>query len=237
MLTYNEKRAAAGGFKTPAGGFKAQVVGGFNTQVVGDKTGLRLTDSSFQLLETFDNIQIGKIGVMLKKMGYSVPRSAEGIKNLFLTNAMVLGAMTKGINSFPALMSRLQADYIPGLDSKEPNLPARTIAQQNPDVLKKLISDTYISAKGEKPNDATVDKVLKQWQNSINQGTLVTTSKVKNAKTGKLENVTKSTSGFSQAGAVAGLEKQIEKENPEEVERRKAFEFSDAFNKVMSGGI
>ena len=235
-MTYNEQRAAAGGFKTPVGGFKTPV-GGFNTQVVGGKLNLNVTASSFPLLETFDNTQIGQIGAMLKKMGYSVPKSSKGIKNLFLTNALVLGAMTNGINSFSALMSRLQADYIPGLESKEPQLPSRTIAEQNPDVLKKLISDTYISATNSKPDNATVDKVLKQWQNSINQGTLVTTSKVKNAKTGKLENVTKSTSGFSQAGAAAGLEKQIEKDNPEEVQRRKAFEFSDAFNKVMSRGI
>lgn len=209
----------------------------FNTQVVGAKVGLNVTASSFPLLETFNNTQIGQIGAMLKKMGYSVPKSSKGIKNLFLTNAISLGTMASSSKSFSALMSKLQADYIPGLDSKEPQLPSRTIAEQNPDVLKKLISDTYISAKGEKPNDATVNKVLKQWQDSINQGTLVTTSKVKNAKTGKLENVTKSTSGFSQAGAVAGLEKQIQTENPEEVQRRKAFEFSDAFNKVMSGGM
>ena len=210
----------------------------FNTQVVGGKTGLGVTASSFPLLETFNNTQIGQIGAMLKKMGYSVPKSAKGIKNLFLTNAPVLGAMASSSTSFPTLLAKLQADYIPGLDSAgAANLPSRTIAEQNPDVLKKLISDTYISAAGSKPNDMTVNKVLKQWQDSINQGTLVTTSKVKNAKTGKLENVTKSTSGFSQAGAVAGLEKQIQTENPEEVQRRKAFEFSDAFNKVMSGGM
>jgi len=209
----------------------------FNTQVVGGKTGLGVTASSFQLLETFNNTQIGQIGAMLKKMGYSVPKSAKGIKNLFLTNAPVLGAMASSSTSFPTLLAKLQADYIPGLDSKKDQLPSRTIAQQNPDVLKKLISDTYISAKNEKPDDATVNKIFNQWQDIINQGTLTTTSKVKNAKTGKLENVTKSTSGFSQAGAVAGLEKQIEKDNPEEVQRRKAFEFSDAVDKVMSRGM
>lgn len=210
----------------------------FNTQVVGGKTGIDVSASSFPLLETFKKTEIGQIGAMLKKMGYSVPKSSKGIKNLFLTNAPVLGAMASSSTSFPTLLAKLQADYIPGLDSTgAANLPSRTIAEQNPDTLKKLISDTYISAKGEKPDDATVNKVLKQWQDNISKGTLTTTSQVKNAKTGKLENVTKSTAGFSQAGAVAGLEKQIQTENPEEVQRRKAFEFSDAFNKVMSGGM
>ena len=210
----------------------------FDSNVIARKMGVNYSGfvvPTTPFLETLTKPQVGEIRTILKKYGYNVPNAFSQVKN-FITSDPIFSSFANQSRTFADFRLQLLNEQIPG-DTDKPNLPSRTIAEQNPDVLKKLISDTYISATNSKPDNATVDKVLKQWQNSINQGTLVTTSKVKNAKTGKLENVTKSTSGFSQAGAAAGLQKQIEKDNPEEVQRRKAFEFSDAFNKVMSRGI
>lgn len=211
----------------------------FDSNVIARKMGVNYSGfvvPTTPFLEKLTKPQVGEIRTILKKYGYSVPNTFSQVKN-FITSDPIFSSFANQSRTFADFKLQLLNEQIPGDTTGAANLPSRTIAEQNPDTLKKLISDTYISAKGEKPDDMTVNKVLKQWQDSINQGTLVTTSKVKNAKTGKLENVTKSTSGFSQAGAVAGLEKQIQTENPEEVQRRKAFEFSDAFNKVMSGGM
>jgi hypothetical protein len=43
--------------------------------------------------------------------------------------------------------------------------------------------------------------------------------------------------GFSEEVGKDKLEAQLKKSNPFEYQRRKAFEFSDALNQVLSGGI
>ena len=72
----------------------------------------------------------------------------------------------------------------------------------------------------------------------INTGTVTSYKKVKNPKTGKMEDVaTVTPSGFSEEVGKDKLEAQLKKSNPLEYQRRKAFEFSNALNQVLSGGI
>ena len=71
----------------------------------------------------------------------------------------------------------------------------------------------------------------------IQKGVVTKTEKVRNPKTGRLENVLKTTGGFSQEKFESKLTQKFEEETPELLERRKAFEGLDIFQKIMSGGI
>jgi hypothetical protein len=61
--------------------------------------------------------------------------------------------------------------------------------------------------------------------------------KVKNKKTGKMENVQITTPGLTAEASEAIVEKKLKESNPEEFERRKGFEFMRDMTSILSGGL
>lgn len=114
--------------------------------------------------------------------------------------------------------------------------PQRTITQWNEGTVTDLIKSVYKDKLNQEPDDATIKKLLANWQKK-NTGTVTEYKKVKNKKTGKMEMVSTVTPGFTTDLAKIELEKQLKEQNPEEWQRRKAFEFSDSLNQIMSGGM
>ena len=79
-------------------------------------------------------------------------------------------------------------------------------------------------------------KHIADFKDSIEKGTLTTTKKVKNPKTGKLENVTTVESDFSQNKMTTSIDKKLETENPEDFDRAKRIGFNNFLTQNMGGG-
>ena len=69
----------------------------------------------------------------------------------------------------------------------------------------------------------------------IAEGTVTTTKKVKNPKTGKLENVTTTTPGFNAQTAQLTIEDKLKELNPDEYDRTKRIEWSSWISKNLAG--
>ena len=117
----------------------------------------------------------------------------------------------------------------------EPTLPTRSISQLDKAKTFQAIEQWGLTFIGEKLNEAK-KKELFDLLNKANTGSVTTYNKVKNAK-GKLENVQVTTPGLTAESSQAIVEKKLKESNPEEWERRKAFEFANDFNRIISGGL
>lgn len=120
---------------------------------------------------------------------------------------------------------------------KEPTLDQRTISKLNPAAIGELIDGIYLSTIGKTATAEQIKQHLAEFE-KINTGTVTSYKKVKNPKTGEMEDVaTVTPGGFSEQVGKDKLEAQLKKSNPFEYQRRKAFEFSGELNKILSGGI
>ena len=113
----------------------------------------------------------------------------------------------------------------------------RQIREIDKGTLAEVAQAFAINTRGKKLNDVELQEALDMADKIIQKGVVTKTEKVRNPKTGRLENVLKTTGGFSQEKFESKLTQKFEEETPELLERRKAFEGLDIFQKIMSGGI
>jgi hypothetical protein len=225
-----------------------QTVGGLNPQAIEQiqqivgitlsqvgTTGTVTPTFNYSLLERIEDTELKEIARLLKRMGYSVKESKGSIKALFATDP-ALEAILKGSNTPTELKTNLLKDYLPlGGDATE-NLPTRTIAMQDPVILGEIVDSAYQSRYMRNATPEEKAKHIKNFEEDINAGTLTTTKKVKNKKTGKMENVTTVESNFSQAKAKTELEESLKNLNPDEFDRTKRIQFSNfIMQNTMSG--
>jgi hypothetical protein len=190
---------------------------------------------NYTLLESISDAELTDIARLLKKMGFTVKGSKGSIKALFATDP-ALDAILKNSFTPTELKQNLLKDYLPlGGDATE-NLPTRTISKQDPVVLGELIDSVYQKNVLRRATPEEKAKHIKNFEEDINSGTLTTTKKVKNKKTGKMENVTTVESSFSQAKAETELEQSLRELNPDDFDRAKRIQFSDfIMQNTMSG--
>lgn len=127
-----------------------------------------------------------------------------------------------------------------GTGSGTSNLPSRNVYKYTEADRMKIIDDVSQNLRGQKITEE--DKKAQWYQdlrksidNMINTGTLSTTQKVKNPKTGQLEVKTVSTPGFSQEAASTVAEKAIRKATPEDVARQDRVGFTSWMFKQLGG--
>jgi hypothetical protein len=120
------------------------------------------------------------------------------------------------------------------------NLPSRNIYQYTEADRIKMIDDVSVTLRGQGITDA--DKTAKWYKdlkksidNMIATGTVSTSKKVKNPKTGQLEVQTVSTPGFSQEQVAATAEKAIRKATPEDVARKERVDFTSWMFSALGG--
>ena len=130
---------------------------------------------------------------------------------------------------------QLLSDSLKSVKGDEPTLPTRAISELDKAKTYDAIEQWGLSFIGEKLNE-TRKKELFDLLNKANTGTVTEYKKVKNAK-GKLENVQITKPGLTAESSQALVEKKLKESNPEEYERRKAFEFQNDLNKLLSGGL
>ncbi len=224
---------AVGGL-SPKAIAEIQEIIGFELSNVGT-TGPITSTFNYALLEQLSNAELIDIAKLLKKMDFTVKSSKGSVKALFSTDP-ALDAILQNSNTFTELKTNLLKDYLPlGGDATE-NLPTRTISKQDPVVLGELIDKVYQSKVLRRATPEEKAKHIKNFEDDINAGTLTTTKKVKNKKTGKMENVTTVESNFSQAKAETEIEQSLRELNPDDFDRAKRIQFSDfIMQNTMSG--
>ena len=121
-----------------------------------------------------------------------------------------------------------------------PSLPSRSIYQYTEADKVAMLNEVSQSLRGQDITEA--DKSAKWYKdlkksidNMISTGTLSTTKKVKNPKTGKLEVQTVQTPGFSKEQIATTAEKAIRKATPEEVARKERVDFTGWLFDTLGG--
>jgi len=183
--------------------------------------------------------QLTELGKLLKKMGYSVKENRGSIQNLFKTEPELIQTATNAVIAGGTgfnLISELKKMYIPLGSSGEENLPSRTITKQDPLVLGEIIDKSYQTKYLRKATAEEKARHIADFKDSIEKGTLTTTKKVKNPKTGKLENVTTVESDFSQNKMTTSIDKKLETENPEDFDRATRIGFNNFLTQNVGGG-
>ena len=157
---------------------------------------------------------------------------AYGLWSQLVTTAATIYQGGRGPKVTPL---QLLSDSLKSVKGDEPTLPTRAISELDKAKTYDAIEQWGLSFIGEKLNE-TRKKELFDLLNKANTGTVTEYKKVKNAK-GKLENVQITKPGLTAESSQALVEKKLKESNPEEYERRKAFEFQNDLNKLLSGGL
>ena len=117
------------------------------------------------------------------------------------------------------------------------NLPDRTITKIDPAITNAIANAAFQAAYMRDANEQEIKDVLKKAgvDKMIAEGSVTTTKKVKNPKTGKLENVTTTTPGFNAQTAQMSIEDKLKELNPDEYDRTKRIEWSSWISKNLAG--
>lgn len=144
-------------------------------------------------------------------------------------------ALTNGQNKDGGSLEGTLLAYKGQFSSNEaPNLPDRRI-QQIPDATLNAIIDRVSQAKLQRDISDPTQRasLLKKIKAQLAEGTVTTTKKVKNPKTGKIENVTVS-SGMSPEDIQIQLGEDLEKSNAQDYELAKTLEFNSILSRISS---
>lgn len=210
----------------------------------GGTTGSVGTDPAVVELLNMDPKTRLELSKLLKSAGYV--RTASSKYNKALADAFTLAKMEAATEAQrtgrPALTIRefLVENVQAPTGAGAPNLPSRSIYQYTEADRIKMIDDVSQTLRGQGITEA--DKTAKWYKdlkksidNMIATGTVSTSKKVKNPKTGQLEVQTVSTPGFSQEQVATVAEKAIRKATPEEVARKERVDFTSWMFGALGG--
>lgn len=188
--------------------------------------------------EVYNDAQLTKIGLVLKKLNYPVKSTVASVKTLLATEPELIQLMSNS-KTYSDFLTGLEKQYLPGLDTPAaPNYPTRQIYKYGDDAIAKLVDSAYESQYGRTATEEEKQAKIASIRKELEVGTLSTTKQVKNPKTGKMENVvTQQQQGLTTAEATTKLEEQLKASNPEAYQRNKALEFNSALQKILAGGM
>lgn len=117
------------------------------------------------------------------------------------------------------------------------NLPQRTITKVDPTIVNAIANAAFQSTYMRDANEEEIKDILKKAgvDKMIAEGTVTITKKVKNPKTGKLENVTTTTPGFNAQTAQLTIEDKLKEINSDEFDRTKRIDFAGWLSKNVAG--
>lgn len=193
------------------------------------------TIAQVTLVDSFKPEELSVIYKLLKQRDYTPKKSVEDVRELLNKDPIMISLISKSTD-FSTFVKNLEKDLLPGVDGgTAENIPTRTISEQRPEVLENLVTSWYKKVLSRPPSAEEKAARLAEMQAEIAQGTVTTSAKVKNPKTGKLETVVKSTPGFSQASSEARITEQLKALNPDDFDRTKRVEFSSWISQNVAG--
>ena len=228
---------ASGGIISSSGAY-----GGFKGKAGATGSNVATDPYIIDLIETTpqDRLAISKL---LKAAGYKVTASSKYNKRLgdAYTQVNQELAVERARSGRPELSLRdfLVENKQPASDGA-PNLPSRNIYQYTEADKIQMLNEVSQTLRGQDitPEDQSAKwykDLKKSLDNMISTGTLSTSKKVTNPKTGKLEIQTVQTPGFSKEQIAATAEKAIRKATPQEVARKERVDFTGWLFDTLGG--
>jgi peptidoglycan hydrolase-like protein with peptidoglycan-binding domain len=178
-------------------------------------------------LTTQDYIQLQ---AALKRLGYNLKNKEE-------VNQILQQVFPQyfPVTDLKTLLGKLKGQELPGA-GEEPNLPDRRIGQVDRGALVQVAQ--AVAAKGMfELTEEELNQIIAPWEKKLKQGTVTTTKKVRNPKTGKLENVTETKSAFRQGEEELALAERLKTQRPEQYQLAEGINFVDELKKLLSGGM
>lgn len=184
-------------------------------------------------LPTLDNQDYIRLQKVLKDLGYTVKNKAQ-IDYLLSTEFS---------NLFPAkdvdtLVSELNKFKLPGA-GEEAELPLRQIPAIDRGSLVNLsrkVADAVLMMGQLTPE--LEKQVVDEWMADAKKGTVtMPTKKVRNPKTGKLENVVQTKRAFDEETAVLDLTERLKQMFPDQYELASGIGFASDIKKILAGGM
>jgi hypothetical protein len=129
---------------------------------------------------------------------------------------------------------QLLADTLKGVKGDEPTLPTRSISQLDKAETFAAIDKWATGKLMRTLEDSEKEELFKELE-KLNQGTLTTYKKVKNKKTGKMENVQTTTPGLTPEKAQATIEQKLIDLNPDDADRAARIRFADFLSGSVEG--
>lgn len=184
-------------------------------------------------LPTLDNQDYIRLQKVLKDLGYTVKNKAQ-IDYLLSTEFS---------NLFPAkdvdsLVSELNKFKLPG-GGEEAELPLRQIPALDRGTLvefaRSIVEDTLMM---ERLSPEMENKIVDDWMKKAGKGVVtMPTKKVRNPKTGKLENVVETKRAFDQEAEGLALADRLKQMFPDQYELAQGIGFAAEMKKILAGGM
>lgn len=185
---------------------------------------------SLEVLSLTDG-QYAELAKVLKGLGYGV-KEKGALKNVLINYFEEIFP----VKTYDELLAKLKGRSIAGTgDEGAANLPDRRIGQIDRGALVDIAQ--AVAAKGMfKLSEEELNSIIAPWEKKLAQGTLTTTKKVRNPKTGKLENVTTTQAAFRQGEEEKALEAKLKETRPQQFQLADAISFRDEIMKTLLGG-
>jgi hypothetical protein len=186
--------------------------------------------SAIEFLATLNDAQYAELAKVLKGLGYGV-KEKGALKNILINYFEEVFP----VKDYSELLAKLKGRSIAGTGEDEANLPDRRIGQIDRGTLIDIAQS--VANKGMfKLTEEELNEIIAPWEKKLGKGTLTTTKKVRNPKTGKMENVTTTTAAFRQQEEEKALEQKLRETRPQQFELATAINFDAEFKKILAGG-
>ena len=216
-----------------------------NTGFKGGNTGLFVTTDPYAV-EAFNMDPKERLAISKLLVGARYLKKATSKYNKTFADALIKASQDFAVEATRTgrqdltIRSFLTENYQEPTGTGGPSAPSRNIYQYTEADKVAMLNEVSQSLRGQDITDA--DKSAKWYKdlkksldNMISTGTLSTTKKVKNPKTGQLEVQTVQTPGFSKEQIAATAEKAIRKASPEEVARKERVDFTGWLFNTLGG--
>jgi len=216
-----------------------------NTGFKGGNTGLFVTTDPYAV-EALNMDPKTRLAISKQLVGAGYLKKATSKYNKTFADALIRASQDFAVEATrtgrPDLTIRsfLTENYQAPTGAGGPSLPSRSIYQYTEADKVAMLNEVSQSLRGQDITEA--DKSAKWYKdlkksvdNMISTGTLSTTKKVKNPKTGKLEVQTVQTPGFSKEQIATTAEKAIRKASPGEVARKERVDFTGWLFDTLGG--
>lgn len=216
-----------------------------NTGFKGGNTGLFVTTDPYAV-EAFNMDPKTRLAISKLLVGARYLKKPTSKYSKNFADALIKASQDFSVEATrtgrPGLTIRdfLTENYQEPTGTGAPSLPSRSIYQYTEADKVAMLNEVSQSLRGQDITEA--DKSAKWYKdlkksvdNMIATGTLSTTKKVKNPKTGQLEVQTVQTPGFSKEQIATTAEKAIRKATPQEVARKERVDFTGWLFDTLGG--
>ena len=220
----------------------ASAINAINNRLKNGKNPIKIKEDivgSMSYIDALNSDQLVSIGKILKMQGYTIKANANFIKNLMTKDDPTLQAYVNSATNYNELVAALQQGTLAGLakgTSDKTNYDTRSIRKVS-DITINNIIDTVSQSSLRKNIEDPIERaaLVKQIKAKFEEGTVTSTKKVKNPKTGKWEAVS-TTSGPTSEDIQLDLAKQLEKTHASDLEVNQTLEFNSFLNKMNNRG-